>query len=79
MPRPLDALVTRRILDVVTQPVRELLPVYLAGCQSQHDLLLFIDGGVDFSAIQEKERGHRRVPGSLVTVHEGVSLNDRET
>ena len=79
MPNSLNALGIGNCLDVLIQPLRELVPVHLPRRQCHHHLFLFVESGVDFSAVEKKKGSHRGMPSPLVAVDEWMTLNDRET
>jgi hypothetical protein len=63
---------------MVTKPVGQVHPVDPAGGEIEHKTLLVIDGGGDLGAVEDEEGLHVGVPDAIVTVHEGVVLNQRE-
>jgi hypothetical protein len=63
---------------VLRQPVDELGPIDTASGEIQDDVLLIIDAGVHFSAVENEKCLHGGVPHALVAIEERVILDQRE-
>jgi hypothetical protein len=74
----LDGQELRERLEVLTQPVGELVPVDPTCCHVEHDAFLITYVGVDLEAIQNEERLHGGMGNTLVAVDEGMALDERE-
>ena len=63
---------------MLPKPIDEVNAARTAGGEVTHEVLLFINGGVNIGAVEQEERCHRRVRNALVAVHEWMPLGKRK-
>jgi hypothetical protein len=64
---------------MVSEPVGEFAAIEPPSREIEYETLLGIDGGIDLRAVEYQECLHGGMPDALVTINEGVSLNQRQT